>query len=125
MGLFTSFKSKEKFTFPWINLIDSVQLKDAIENSSSKPILLFKHSTRCSISSMALNRFEKNWKVENNKIDLYYLDLLSFRDVSNEISEITGVIHQSPQVIVLKNQQVIYDASHSNIDVKSIEDLIE
>lgn len=124
MGLFSVFKSKENVSFPWIELISTEQLKTAIANSNSKPIVLFKHSTRCSISSMAKSRFENNWDIENNHADLYYLDLIAHRDISNEITNITGVEHQSPQAIVIKDKKVIYEASHSTIDAKSIKEIL-
>ncbi len=124
MGIFSAFKSKDKFEFPWIELTTSEQLKSAIENSSLKPIILFKHSTRCSISSMAKSRFENNWNTENKNVSIFYLDLIAYRNLSNEIAEITGVEHQSPQAIVLKNKEVIYQATHSDIDAKSINEIL-
>ena len=124
MGLFSAFKSKDKAEFPWIELTTSEQLRSAIENSSLKPIILFKHSTRCSISSMAKSRFENNWNTENKNVSIFHLDLIAHRNISNEIAEITGVEHQSPQAIVLKNKEVIYQATHSDIDAKSINEIL-
>jgi bacillithiol system protein YtxJ len=125
MGLFSGFKSKEKTSFPWIELNSIEQLKEAIEGSTERPIVLFKHSTRCSISSMAKTRFETNWNIENSAADLYYLDLLEHRNISAEMAELTDVQHQSPQAIVLKNKAVIYQDSHSGIDAKEIENTIK
>ncbi len=125
MGIFSAFKSKDKVEFPWIELTTSEQLKSAIENSSLQPIILFKHSTRCSISSMAKSRFENNWNTENKNVSIFYLDLIAHRNISNEIAEITGVEHQSPQAIVLKNKEVIYQATHSDIDAKSINEILK
>ena len=122
MGLF-SFSSKPKVNLPWITLTTENQLREAITLSVEKPVLLFKHSTRCSISSMALSRFEENWKNENDTCAIYFLDLIAFRSLSNLIAELTHVEHQSPQVIVLSNKEVIYSASHSEIDAKEIETL--
>ncbi len=124
MGLFSSFKSNDKVAFPWIELTSSEQLKQAIESSVENAVILFKHSTRCSISSMAKSRFESNWNTELSKVSIYYLDLIAHRNISNEIAELTGIEHQSPQAIVLKNKEVIYDASHSEISAKAIENLI-
>ncbi len=124
MGLFSVFKSSDKVAFPWIELTSSEQLKQAIEQSIENPIILFKHSTRCSISSMAKSRFESNWNTELTNVSIYYLDLIANRHISNEIAELTGIEHQSPQAIVLKNKEVIYDASHSEIRAKSIENLL-
>lgn len=123
MGLFSANKEPKK-EFPWIKLISLEQLNLAIENSFEKPILLFKHSTRCSISSMAKTRFENNWPVENTTCELYYLDLLIYRSISNEIEKITGVIHQSPQAILIRNKEVIYEDSHSGISALEIEKIV-
>lgn len=122
MGLF-SFTSKPKVNLPWIDLINEDQLKNALVQSSEKPVLFFKHSTRCSISSMALSRFEENWNTEN-KCELYFLDLLENRALSNLIAELTKVEHQSPQVIVLRNNEVIYSATHSSISANEIGKLL-
>lgn len=124
MGLFSAFKSSDKVAFPWIELTSSEQLKQAIEESVENPVILFKHSTRCSISSMAKSRFESNWNTELTNVSIYYLDLIAHRNISNEIAELTGVEHQSPQAIVLKNKEVICDASHSEISAKAIENLL-
>lgn len=112
-------KEKKQSGLPWERLTSIDQLKEVIEGSSEKPKLLFKHSTRCSISSMALNGFQRSWEGSQDDIDIYYIDLLSYRDVSNAIATETGVTHQSPQVIVLKNKEVVYTASHSSIDARS------
>ena len=124
MGLFSSFKSNDKVAFPWIELTSSEQLKQAIESSVENAVILFKHSTRCSISSMAKSRFESNWTTDLSDVSIYYLDLIAHRNISNEIAELTGIEHQSPQAIVLKNKEVIYDASHSEISAKAIENLL-
>ena len=124
MGLFSSFKSNDKVAFPWIELTSSEQLKQAIESSVNHAVILFKHSTRCSISSMAKSRFESSWNTELSNVSIYYLDLIAHRNISNEIAELTGIEHQSPQAIVLKNKEVIYDASHSEISAKAIENLL-
>ncbi len=122
MGLFT-FNKTPNDVLPWITINSTEQLIDVLNNVSETPILLFKHSTRCSISSMALNGFERNW-TGNAKCELYFIDLIKNRDVSNKIAELTGVYHQSPQAIVLRNSNVIYDATHTSIDAERIEKII-
>lgn len=121
MGLFNfkSTKSEPKEVFPWIPLDSLEQLDSIIEESSKKPILLFKHSTRCSISAMALTRFQNQFDKETN-VDLYFLDLLKHRDVSNKIATVLGVQHQSPQAIVIYNNEVLYEGSHSEINANKI-----
>ncbi|WP_300660789.1 bacillithiol system redox-active protein YtxJ [Fluviicola sp.] len=119
MGLFSS---KQKTEFPWVNLTSSEQLHELLDASVEKPLLLFKHSTRCSISSMALSRFEH--KMDPEKATCVYLDLLAYRHLSDEIAELTNVQHQSPQAILITNREVIYSATHSEIDASDIMKLI-
>ena len=120
MSWFSKDKEENKQSgLPWERLTSIDELKNAIEASAEKPTLFFKHSTRCSISSMALNGFIRSWAGTPEEIDIYYLDLLNYRDVSNALAQETGVVHQSPQVIVLKNKEVVYVATHSSIDARS------
>jgi bacillithiol system protein YtxJ len=104
----------------WKNLESISMLDDAIANSSQKPVVLFKHSTRCSISTMALNRLKNIPPNTINTIDAYYLDLIAHRDVSNAIAEKLDVYHESPQVLILKNGVCTFDASHTDITVSEI-----
>lgn len=120
MGLFSS---KPKTVFPWNNITREEELLQAWENSMTKPVLFFKHSTRCSISSMALSRFQEKWASGTEKCDLYFIDLIAHRNVSNLLAEISAVTHQSPQVLLVKNKEVIHTASHSEIEARSIERL--
>jgi bacillithiol system protein YtxJ len=103
----------------WIPLTDLDQLKEIIDLSNEKAVLIFKHSTRCSISRFALKQFENEFDLED-KITPYFLDLLNHRDISNEIAVQFGVEHQSPQLILIKNGKLIYDASHSDIAVEDL-----
>jgi bacillithiol system protein YtxJ len=118
MGLF----SKQKAEFPWVKLTSSEQLHELLASSETKPLVLFKHSTRCSISSMALNRFENN--MDSEKATCVYLDLLAYRPLSAEIEVLTKVEHQSPQAILINNRQVIYTETHSGISAQDILKLI-
>lgn len=124
MGLFGFGTKKETESFPWKQLTSIEQLKEIMANSVDQPVLLFKHSTRCSISTMALSRFQKEWNQENKSIDLYYLDLLNHRDISSEIAELTSVVHQSPQAILISNNDVKYTATHSSISAADIQSAI-
>lgn len=99
----------------WINLEDLGQLIEIIMTSEEKPVVIFKHSTRCSVSRMALKQFENEFNLEG-KMDAYYLDLIENRAISNEIASKFDVVHQSPQVLVIKNGKCIYNISHSDID---------
>lgn len=112
MGWFT----RERVSKLEWNQLESVdQLKQVLNDSKSKPKLLFKHSKRCSISMMALSSFESKWEGKPEEVDIYFLDLLKHRDVSDAIAELTGVPHQSPQVIVVNDGDVVYHATHSSI----------
>jgi bacillithiol system protein YtxJ len=118
MGLFSS--SKPKTIFPWKN-IESIQMLDEIITlTQEKAVLIFKHSTRCSISMMVLTRFQSEWDLNTSNCELYFLDLITHRDISNKIEEITGVVHQSPQVIVLRKGEVLYEESHNSISARDI-----
>ncbi len=108
----------------WHKLTDISQLQDIIDISNEQStnglaVLIFKHSTRCSISSMALNRLETKW-IDNEKIQTYFLDLLNYRDISNEIANLFSVEHASPQVLLIKNGVCIYNASHTDISAADI-----
>jgi bacillithiol system protein YtxJ len=106
----------------WNKLTDISELDKINILSKEQKVLLFKHSKRCSISSAALDRVERNWKEEDSeKLDPYYLDLLNHRDISNAIAEIYGIEHQSPQVLVIKDGKCIYTETHYGI---SYEDLM-
>lgn len=120
-NIFKSDASEEKKpSINWIPLINLEQLNKIMNASKVKPVLIFKHSTRCGISRMALKNFEKEYAIEQDKIDLYYLDLLQFREISNEIVLKSTIQHQSPQVIVFFNEKVIYHDSHYEISVEAI-----
>lgn len=109
----------------WENLDSIDQLDNIISNSKLRPKVIFKHSTRCGISRMALKQFETGYENDGSDAVYYLLDLLENRDVSNAVAEKLNVRHQSPQVIVLDNEQVIFNDSHHGIDVKKIQSLIK
>ena len=104
----------------WIALTEKEQLADIKELSKNKPQLIFKHSTRCSISGVAKNRLEKSTPPED--IDFYFLDLIRNREISNKIAEDFSVFHESPQVLLIKNGECVYDESHSGISMDEIKE---
>lgn len=99
----------------WRELTDLGQLNEINDESHSKLVLIFKHSTRCIVSKTVLKRFENEFNLDE-KITPYFLDLLNNRDISNEIASRFGVIHQSPQLILIQGGKAIYNASHDNIE---------
>lgn len=111
----TDQEPKEEKVLPWQNLVDIKQLDTIEEKSKAKTQLIFKHSTRCGISRMVLNQFVDMYDLNANA-DLYYLDLLNFRDVSNEVGYKFQVMHQSPQLLVIRNGVVVAHASHGAIN---------
>ena len=120
--LFGSSDSKDTSSgsIKWNALTDINQLDAIVEESAETPVLLFKHSTRCSVSRMALKSFEKEYSIDENKAQPYFLDLLEHRDISNAIASRFGVTHQSPQLILIKNGKAVYNTSHSDIDAGTI-----
>lgn len=80
--------------------------------------LIFKHSTRCSISLMAKKKLELEGEVIPENVPVYYLDLLNYREISNAIAEIFQVHHQSPQLLVIKDGECIFEASHGEISAE-------
>lgn len=107
----------------WKQLTDLGQLNEIIDLSTQKPVAIFKHSTRCSVSRMVLKQFENEFDLQD-KVVPYFLDLLEHRDISNEIATRFGVQHQSPQLIVIKDGKAIYNASHESIDTLKLEQFV-
>lgn len=129
MSLFNSVFSNSKTSdnsknnINWIPLTDLGQLNEIIELSNEKPVAIFKHSTRCSVSRMALKQFENEFNSADS-VETYFLDLIAYRDVSNEIATRFQVVHQSPQVLLIKEGKSVYNASHSDIDAQELKSKI-
>jgi bacillithiol system protein YtxJ len=104
----------------WIPLENLEQLSN-IANAQGYSVI-FKHSTRCSVSMMAKKKFEFEWDAIPEGTAVYFLDLISYREVSNKIAEQFQVHHESPQMLLIKNGECIYETSHGEI---SAEDLAE
>lgn len=100
----------------WISLNSVDQLEDIKAASSVKPQVIFKHSTTCGISRMVLNMFTSSNAIEPRTMDMYFLDLLANRDVSNAVAEKFQVMHQSPQMLIIKNGVVVAHDSHGAIN---------
>jgi len=123
-NIFNTIDSENKIQINWVPLSESSQLDTLIKLSKTKPVLIFKHSTRCGISSMALKSFEREYDLSADQIELYFLDLLNHRALSNEVALKFDISHQSPQVIVLQNEKVVYHDSHYQISVEQIKKVI-
>lgn len=109
------FTDKEERSLAWKNLHTDADIADVVHRSYVVPCAIFKHSTRCSISDMVKNRLEKNFNLPDDKIEMYFLDLLQHRSVSNHIADFFSVRHESPQIIVIKDGKAIYHSSHTDI----------
>ena len=120
MGLFSK-SSAPISSFPWKEVTSIEEFNEMLNAPTDKAKLFFKHSTRCSISSMALKGFEREWNVSSDDFELYFVDLIAHRDISNAIAAESHVEHQSPQVVVWRNGEVIYNASHHHIDTQKIQ----
>ena len=107
----------------WEKLRDVSQIDALIEGSKETPAVIFKHSTRCSISRMALRQFENEFAFQD-KVTPYFLDLIAYREVSNGISQRFNVEHQSPQVLLIKNGVSVYDASHERISATALAQIV-
>ncbi len=109
----------------WKQLNSISDWKQALQSSSDKPILVLKHSTRCSISVMALDRINRGWNESDEMLYTpYYLDLLAHRDISQTIAEDTGVEHQSPQVILIKAKESVHSETHQAIRLENFREKI-
>jgi bacillithiol system protein YtxJ len=123
-GMFGKSEVQKSLKIAW-NQLESMENLDVAEAlSNNKVVVLFKHSTRCSISRFVLKQFENTYAVPEEKMELYFLDLIEYRTISNEIAARFGVTHQSPQMIVLKNGKAVYNASHESINANDLEQFV-
>lgn len=122
MGFLDSFRKAQNTELKngWQNLENEEQLATAIQESYEKPVMLFKHSIRCGISEGAKQGLIGDWDINSEELSFYYLDLINYRSISNQIAADLGVVHQSPQIILLKNGKAVFDTSHHRISVGEI-----
>jgi bacillithiol system protein YtxJ len=104
----------------WILLQTETQLDELRNRSAERPQVIFKHSTRCSTSALVKSRLERGQQPWD--VDFYYLDLINHRPISNKIAESFQVRHESPQILIIRNGECIYDESHLGI---SMDDIME
>ena len=100
----------------WISLESQDQLQTI--KSSTDASVIFKHSSRCSISSMAKRKFELDWEAIPEDTNLYFLDLIKHREISNAVANMFNVHHESPQLLLIKNGECIYETSHGEISAE-------
>jgi bacillithiol system protein YtxJ len=105
----------------WQDLNSVEQLQAIKESSRQNPVLIFKHSTRCSISRTALDRLQRHWKPEEMRsVEPFFLDLLRHPDISRQVASEFAVEHESPQVLLIRDGKAVYDRSHLEIDYSDI-----
>lgn len=126
MGLFNNMfggksePKEEKTPMPWKQLTTLEQLDEIAKDSEAKPQAIFKHSTTCGISRMVIRQLESQYDIDPNQLDMYYLDLKAYRQVSNEVGVRFQVMHQSPQLILIKNGVAVYAESHGAINAHEL-----
>ena len=127
MGIIAKFPGHYYIDYPspptivWTDLTQINQLDQLITESAATPVVIFKHSTRCDLSAAMLMRFERTYEFNETALKPVFLDLRQFREVSDEISSRFGVVHQSPQLLLIKDKKVVYSANHDDIFAKSLE----
>lgn len=129
MGLFNSIfgktdKEAAQSNVNWIPLTSLAQLEEIKEQSKGETVLIFKHSTRCGISSMVIKRFEQLFDESMQQVKVYYLDLLSYRNISDEVGYTFQVMHQSPQLLIVKNETAVFHTSHYDITAVNLQQYI-
>lgn len=114
--------TEDTSSFNWNFITDESALAQIDKLSEEHSVLIFKHSTSCFISKMVLQRFEKSFS--SDALPCYFLDLKTYRAVSNAVATRYEVTHESPQVLVIKNKKCIYHASHNAIKADALRRVI-
>lgn len=120
MKFFNNKSNEISSNLDWILLTNETHVDEIKVISKQKNVLIFKHSTRCIISRTVLKNFENEFNLQDYSFEIYLLDLLNYRSISNKIALDFEVQHQSPQLLVIKNGICIYNASHENILVENL-----
>ena len=124
MGLFDSFLSNNSNNWPGPKLENIDQLNTIVEASFLTPQLIFKHSTRCSVSRFVLNEFKSGYSFSEVDFTAYFLDLLRYREISNAVAQQFDVVHQSPQLLIINNGKAVAHASHENVNKIKLTDFL-
>jgi bacillithiol system protein YtxJ len=103
----------------FLRIDDRAALDNLITDSKQKPVIVFKHSNACSISSRAYREMEK----VQDQVNI--LEVQSAREVSRELANLTGVRHETPQVIVLRDGKAVWNASHFDVQAGAVSKAVE
>lgn len=109
----------------WKPLTSEQDLEELINESNQKTVLIFKHSTSCGISAIAKMRLEEYWDISESELQPYYLDLIRYRSLSNDIANRFSVYHESPQILLIQNGVSYHDASHFDISIDEIKEVMQ
>ena len=109
----------------WKNLEEESQMEEMLNLSKEKPVLVFKHSPSCGISAMVKHQLERDWDFAEEDLDVYYVDVIHSRPTSMAIANKLGIVHQSPQVILIYKGEAIFDTSHHMISVKGLHQALD
>ena len=108
----------------WIALESEHQISELSDRSTATAVVIFKHSTSCAISSIAKSRIANNWDIPADEIIPYYLDILRYRSISNQIADHFDVVHESPQILLIKNRECVYENSHLDINIPELKEAL-
>lgn len=104
----------------WKTIKTPDDLDHAIETSHERPVIIYKHSSRCGTSFIVRKQLEHDWNFDDGGLEIYFLDLIRYRNISDEIARRFGVRHESPQILIICDGESIFDTSHGDVSVKTI-----
>lgn len=127
MGFLKNMRNALNMDLPesWLVLDQADQLPAIVAQSYEQPVAVFKHSVSCGISNMAKFQLESGWDIPDDTLAFYYLDLLAHRSISNQIAEQWKVVHQSPQLILLQDGEVVFDTSHHGVHLSGLKQALK
>lgn len=106
----------------WNDLDNISQIKAAISASEHRPQLIYKHSSRCSVCFFAKKQVEEIPETMREQLDLYFVDVIGWREVSDAIAEEFSITHESPQLLIIYDRAVVWHGSHREIQSNVITD---
>ena len=119
----TSFSTRQSIDWTYPNTVKEID--KLIESSKKKPVLFFKHSNKCGLSEMIFDDFKKEWKLSRDEVKMVFIEVNTKRSLANYIESVSGYRHHSPQVIIYKDEKVVYQKTHGKIKVKDIEAVVK
>ena len=102
----------------WIHLTGEEQLQHIVVKSQEKPQIIFKYSSHCLSSDIVLRKLQEKCCPES--ADFYFLDLLTYRSLSDKVTSLFHVHHESPQVLLISDGECVYEESHLAINAAEL-----